>query len=69
MADAGLGVVDKLEAGDVRPTFPQIGQVNVQETLKQKVDVRRGELRHRKSVTCMCLLWFHNTARSSQKSI
>ena len=28
-ADTGLGVVDKLEAGDVRPTFPQVCQVYV----------------------------------------
>ena len=33
-ADAGLGVVDELEASDVRPTFPQVCQVDVQETLK-----------------------------------
>lgn len=34
-ADAGLRVVDELEASDVCPTFPQVCQVDVQETLKQ----------------------------------
>lgn len=35
-ADAGLRVVDQLEAGDVGATFSQVGQVDVQETLKQE---------------------------------
>lgn len=37
-ADAGLRVVDQLEAGDVGSAFPQVGQVDVQETLKQDED-------------------------------
>lgn len=43
-ADAGVRVVDKLEASDVRPTFPQVCQVNVQEALRQEVD--RQKMRH-----------------------
>lgn len=35
-ADAGLRVVDELEASDVCPTFPQVCQVDVQETLRQR---------------------------------
>lgn len=37
-ADAGLRVVDQLEAGDVGSAFPQVSQVDVQETLKQEAD-------------------------------
>lgn len=33
-ADAGLRVVDELEAGDVGSAFPQVCQVDVQETLR-----------------------------------
>lgn len=32
-ADSGLWVIDELEARDVRATFPQVCQVDVQETL------------------------------------
>lgn len=41
-ADGGVGIVDKLEAGDVGATFPQVCQVNVQEALRRDVnrDVR-----------------------------
>lgn len=41
--DGGVGVVDKLEAGDVGAAFPQVCQVNVQETLRRDVnrDVRK----------------------------
>lgn len=35
-ADTGCRIVDKLEAGDVCPSFPQVCQVNVQETLDKK---------------------------------
>lgn len=45
-ADAGLRVVDELEAGDVGATFPQVCQVDVQEALRQEADKQRGELRH-----------------------
>lgn len=45
-ADAGLRVVDELEAGDVRPAFPQICQIDVQETLRQEVGRQTGEPRH-----------------------
>lgn len=41
-ADAGLRVVDQLEAGDVGPAFPQVGQVDVQETLKQDADKKNS---------------------------
>lgn len=34
-ADAGLRVVDELEAGDVGPAFPEVRQVDVQEALGQ----------------------------------
>lgn len=40
-ADHGLRAVDELEAGDVRPTLPQVCQVNVQEALRQEVDGKR----------------------------
>lgn len=41
--DGGVGVVDKLESSDVGAAFPQICQVNVQETLRRDVnrDVRK----------------------------
>lgn len=37
-ADSRVRVVDELEASDVGATFPQIGQINVQETLRQRCE-------------------------------
>lgn len=42
-ADSRVRVVDELEAGDVGATFPQIGQINVQETLRQRCEPRYQE--------------------------
>lgn len=45
-ADSRVRVVDELEAGDVSATFPQVRQVNVQETLKQAGNRHWCELRY-----------------------
>lgn len=42
-ADSRVRVVDELEASDVGATFPQIGQINVQETLRQRCEPRYQE--------------------------
>lgn len=39
-ADSRVRVVDELEAGDVGATFSQVGQINVQETLRQRCEPR-----------------------------
>lgn len=45
-ADSRVRVVDELEASDVGTTFPQVCQVNVQETLRQAGDRQRCALRY-----------------------
>lgn len=45
-ADSRVRVVDELEAGDVGATFPQVCQVNVQETLRQAGDRQPYESRY-----------------------
>lgn len=45
-ADSRVRIVDELEAGDVGATFPQVCQVNVQETLRRAGDRQRREPRY-----------------------
>lgn len=52
-ANAGLWVVDKLEASDVRPTFPQVSQVDIQETLTESGQAERRT----RSQECAWLHW------------
>lgn len=50
-AHSRLRVVDELEAGDVGATFPQVCQVNVQETLRQAGDRQPCESRYQQKET------------------
>lgn len=45
-ADRRVRVVDELEAGDIGTTFPQVCQVDVQETLRKGGDGQRCEPRY-----------------------